>query len=253
MDVLLGFSFAQLAAVAFLFVWGGFVRTGLGFGGAALGLPPLLMVFDEPIFWLPIIGTHLLFFSGLTLRTRMSAVDFPYLKRACLIIIPFALLGVFGLIQLPSGWLVLFIYLISLFYGILWLIGVAVKSSTKWVDRFLLALGGYIAGVSLTGAPLMVAVFMRNVAADKLRNTLFLLWFSLVSIKMITFMVFGVNIQFLAALSLIPVAFIGHVLGLKAHQHIVQKDQLFKRFVGGGLTVVSFLGLLQYATSWAGG
>lgn len=246
MDILLGLSYAELAAVALLFVWTGFVRTGLGFGGAALGLPPLLFIVDEPIYWLPIIGTHLLFFSGMTLRTRISGVDFPYLRKAALIIIPFSLIGVFGLISFPSEWLVLFIYSVSLFYAVLWLSGLAVSSSNRWVDRFLLAVGGYVAGVSLTGAPLMVAVFMRNVSAKKLRNTLFVLWFSIVSIKMLTFIALSVQIHFLAALCLIPIAFIGHLLGLKAHEYILKNDQLFKRAVGGGLTLVSVLGLAKY-------
>lgn len=249
MDVLLDFSLLQLVFVALLFIWTGFVRTGLGFGGAALGLPPLLFIFDEPIYWLPIIGTHLLFFSGMTLRTRLSGIDFPYLKKTSLIIIPCSLVGVFGLINLPSSWLVLFIYCVSLFYAVLWLSGLAVSSSNIWVDRFLLAMGGYVAGVSLTGAPLMVAVFMRNVETAKLRNTLFVLWFSLVSIKMLTFISFGVDTQFFAALSLIPVAFIGHILGLKAHEFIVQNDKVFKRSVGGGLTMVSLLGLGKYFLS----
>lgn len=245
MEVLLDLPMVQLCIVGILFIWTGFVRTGLGFGGAALGLPPLLFIVDEPIYWLPIIGLHLLFFSGITLRTRLSGVDFPYLKKTSLIIVPFALVGVFGLIRLPSSWLVIFIYLVSLFYAVLWLLGLAVSSSNKWVDRILLAVGGYVAGVSLTGAPLMVAVFMRNVAVEKLRNTLFVLWFSLVSIKMLTFLMFDVDIHFLAALALIPAAYIGHLMGLKAHDHIMRNDQLFKRGVGGGLVLVSALGLAK--------
>ena len=38
------FSLLQLLLIGLLFVWTGFVRTGLGFGGAALGLPPLLFI-----------------------------------------------------------------------------------------------------------------------------------------------------------------------------------------------------------------
>ena len=247
MDVLLSFSAIELLLLAILFVWTGFVRTGLGFGGAALGLPLLLFLFDEPIFWLPIIGTHLLFFSGLTLTTRLSNVDFPYLRKTSLIIIPFSLIGVFGLISLPSEWLVLFVYSVSLFYAVLWLLGLALSSSNQWIDRILLAMGGYVAGVSLTGAPLMVAVFMRNVAPAKLRNTLFVLWFSIVSIKMLTFIVLGVDTHFLAALCLIPVTYVGHYFGLRAHEYMLSNDKLFKRLVGGGLILVSTLGLAKYA------
>ena len=230
-------------ATALLFVWTGFVRTGLGFGGAALGLPLMLFVVDDPRLWLPIISVHLLFFSGLTLRTRLHNVDWAYLKRSSLYIIPPAIVGVFGLINLPILWLNLFIYSITLFYGLMWLLNRNIHSQRNWVDKVLLVLGGYIAGTSLTGAPLMVAVYMRNVSKEQLRDTLFVLWFILVSIKMMTFISFSVPLHFLAALKLLPVAAIGHVLGLKAHDVIMRKDQLFKRWIGGGLIIVSSLGL----------
>lgn len=161
-------------------------------------------------------------------------------------IIPFTLVGVFGLIQLPTDWLLVFIYSITLFYAVLWLLGLSLRSQNIWVDRFLLSIGGYVAGTSLTGAPLMVAVYMRNVRAELLRNTLFVLWFILVSIKMSAFVALGVALNWLDALLLIPVAAIGHYLGLKAHQAILQNDQLFKRLTGGVLLLISALGLLSH-------
>ncbi|MEQ1636867.1 MAG: TSUP family transporter [Methylococcales bacterium] len=246
--VLLDFSLNQTLIVAGLFVWTGFVRTGLGFGGAALGLPLLLFVSNDPRLWLPIISVHLLFFSGLTLRARLHNVDWRYLRHTSIYIIPPAIVGVFGLVNLPILWLNSFIYSITLFYGFIWLLNRSIKSQYDWVDNVLLVLGGYIAGTSLTGAPLMVAVYMRHVSKDQLRDTLFLLWFILVSIKMTTFIVLKVDLHFQAALSLIPIAAIGHILGLKAHAAIMRNDLLFKRWIGGGLVIVSALGLWSLRT-----
>lgn len=245
--MLLDFSVSQTLIVCLLFVWAGFVRTGLGFGGAALGLPLMLFVDNDPLLWLPIIGTHLLFFSGLTLSKRLHNVDWAYLRWSSLYIIPPAIIGVFGLVNLPTLWLNVFIYAISLFYGIIWMLNRTITSSQNGVDKLLLILGGYVAGTSLTGAPLMVAVYMRNVAKEKLRDTLFVLWFVLVTIKMSTFIALSVDLHFTTALALIPVAAIGHVLGLKAHDAIMRNDQAFKRWIGGGLAVVSALGLLNLA------
>ena len=239
------FSSYQILWVILLFVWTGFVRTGLGFGGAALGLPLMLFLHNDPLLWLPIISVHLLFFSGLTLRTRLHNVDWHYLRKSAYYIIPPAIIGVFGLVNLPTLWLNIFIYSITLFYGLIWLMNWAIESHHPWVDKVLLMLGGYVAGTSLTGAPLMVAVYMRNVSKEKLRDTLFVLWFILVSLKMSTFLALGVNAQWLTALLLIPGAAVGHVLGLKAHEIIMRNDLLFKRWVGGGLVVVSTLGLLS--------
>lgn len=243
--MLLDFSFSQTLIVCLLFVWAGFVRTGLGFGGAALGLPLMLFLNNDPLLWLPIIGTHLLFFSGLTLSKRLHNVDWAYLRHSSLYIIPPAIVGVFGLVNLPTLWLNVFIYSISLFYGIIWMLNRSIESHQNWVDKLLLMLGGYVAGTSLTGAPLMVAVYMRNVAREKLRDTLFVLWFVLVSIKMTTFLALSVKMNFTTALLLLPVAAIGHVLGLKAHDAITRNDITFKRWIGAGLAVVSALGLLN--------
>jgi hypothetical protein len=50
----------MVTPVSLIFMWAGFVRTGLGFGGAALGLPLMLLVGASPVYWLPVIGLHLL-------------------------------------------------------------------------------------------------------------------------------------------------------------------------------------------------
>ena len=81
--------------------------------------------------------------------------------------------------------------------------------------------------------------------AHRLRNTLFVLWFILVSIKMSTFAAVGVDLHLLDALLLLPVAAIGHVLGLRTHEFILRNDQLFKRVIGLMLGLVSGLGLVK--------
>ncbi len=239
------FSLSQMVLTALLFMWAGFVRSGLGFGGAALGLPLMLFIVDQPVFWLPVIGFHLLFFSTITLRSRLNNVDWNYLKHSIIYIIPPALIGVFGLLNLPNRWLLFFIYGITLFYAFMWLLNKNIHSENNWFDRALLVLGGYVAGTSLTGAPLMVAVYTRHVSARQLRDTLFVLWFVLVSIKMSTFAALGVELNAVLALLLLPVAAIGHIAGLKAHHYIVRNDVLFKRLIGGVLIIISTLGLLN--------
>lgn len=237
------FSILDIAFTALLFMWAGFVRSGLGFGGAALGLPFMLFIYNQPVYWLPIIGAHLLFFSALTLRTRFNNIDWKYLKFSLYYIIPPALIGVLGLVSLPNLWIVTFIYSITLFYAFMWLLNKSIHSESRWIDKMLLIFGGYVAGTSLTGAPLMVAVYVRNVVLSQLRNTLFVLWFILVSIKMTAFAALGVDLNLLTALVLLPVAAVGHIIGLKMHDRILQNDVLFKRVIGGMLVIVSSLAL----------
>ena len=237
------FSLLEIILTGLLFMWAGFVRSGLGFGGAALGLPFMLMIYNQPVYWLPIIGLHLLFFSALTLRTRLHHVNWSYLKESLYYIIPPALIGVFGLLNLPNLWVVTFIYCITLFYSVMWLTNKSIHSDNIWIDKLLLILGGYVAGTSLTGAPIMVAVYVRNVVKTQLRNTLFVLWFILVTIKMTTFAALGVELNALTSLILLPVAAIGHIIGLKTHDMILRNDVMFKRVIGGMLMLVSGLAL----------
>jgi hypothetical protein len=157
--------------------------------------------------------------------------------------VPAAIVGVLGLVSLPNQWMVLFIYSVTLFYAVIWVMNWAILSRSDGFDKVLLVIGGYVAGTSLTGAPFIVAVYLRHVARELLRNTLFVLWFVLVSIKMGTFAALGVDLRLLDALALLPVAAVGHVLGLKAHDWLMRDDRRFKRVIGGVLIVISSLGL----------
>jgi len=239
------FGPGQLVATALIFIWSGFVRSGLGFGGAALGLPFMLLVYDQPVFWIPLIGSHLLFFSGLTLSNRLHNVDWRYLWRSGRLILPAAFAGVFGLLNLPNGLLLGCIYAITLIYAVLWALDRAISSKHAWIDNLLLVLGGYVSGSSLTGAPLMIAVFMRHVSLGQLRDTLFVLWFIIVAFKLATLRVLGVPLQLAAATLLLPVAAIGHVIGLKCHDWLLERERLCRRLLGCLLVVVSLAGLWQ--------
>lgn len=244
---LLDFSLQQLIFTALVFVWSGFVRSGLGFGGAALSLPLLLLISDRPLFWLPIIGLHLLFFTTLTLRKRFRHVDWGVLGKTWYYILPAKLAGVFGLLNLPNDWLIIIIYCITMFYALLWVLNWQIQSQKGWMDKILLIIGGYFSGTSLTGAPLMASVYAHMTERHRLRDTLFVLWFVLVSIKIATLYAFGVDLQVASAIVLIPIAGLGHYVGLKVHDLILQNDQIFKRVIGGVLIMICIIGLLSLA------
>ena len=93
----------------------------------------------------------------------------------------------------------------------------------------------------------MAAVYAHMTEKHRLRDTLFLLWFVLVSIKIATLYAFGVDLQVASAIVLVPIAGLGHFVGLKAHDLILQNDQLFKRVIGGVLVLICVIGLLGLA------
>ncbi|MGO1659506.1 MAG: TSUP family transporter [Marinobacter sp.] len=267
-------SLIQYGLVALIFVWSGFVRSGLGFGGAVLSLPFLLLVKNDPLIFLPIIAVHLLFFSSLTIwmnnrNNRKTAtagstekltgfgpdvepnrpegtVDWHYLWRMLGIMLVPKLIGVFGLFTLPPNVLSAIIFVIVAIYSVSYIINRPFRSKSKTVDVLLLMAGGYISGTSLIGAPLIIAVAAQHVAREKLRDTLFGLWFILVLIKLAAFVWVGLDLQLIHHLWLLPCAAIGHVIGLRFHERILKAETpVFFRMLGVVLLVVSSVGMIS--------
>ncbi|MEX1668031.1 TSUP family transporter [Zhongshania guokunii] len=245
----------QYLLIGIIFIWSGFVRSGLGFGGAVLSLPFLLLVDNQPLVFLPLISVQLLIFSSITLvlnnrssqsigREHASTVDWPYLRYMLGIMIVPKLLGVLGLITLPADTLSIIIFSIVSIYAISYMVNKPFKSNSKFIDAVFLIVGGYISGTSLIGAPLIIAVAAQHVAREQLRDTLFALWFIFVAIKLGAFIYAGIDLQLIHHLWLLPCAGIGHVIGLRFHRHMLKAETpLFFRFLGGTLLAISMLGL----------
>lgn len=268
-------STTQLVLIGLIFVWSGIVRSGLGFGGAVLSLPFFLLVADDPLLFLPPIAIHLLVFSGWItwqghrraqqarheqasainaagLETNQvqqasqaaSNVDWSFLKRALKIMIVPKIIGVIGLLTIEPRLMTVIIFGIVLVYAIGYVINRPVRSQHPWVERGLLMLGGYVSGTSLTGAPLIISIFARHVAKHQLRDTLFVLWFILVTIKMVSFLAAGVDLQLKAQLWAFPCALVGHLIGQRLHQRLVAAETpQFFRLLGLALIVISLVGL----------
>ncbi|MEC8902135.1 MAG: TSUP family transporter, partial [Pseudomonadota bacterium] len=236
----------QYVLIGLIFAWSGFVRTSLGFGGAVLALPFLLLVVNEPLVFLPIIAIHLLIFSSWiawnghrqlqqagSSAAVQSNIDWGYLGKALKIMIVPKLVGVVGLLTLPANVMTSIIFGIVIIYAIGYVLNKPFRSNNKYVDYVLLGLGGYVSGTSLIGAPLIVSVFATHVAKEQLRDTMFVLWFILVVIKMVSFVIADVDLQLIHQLWLLPCAFIGPLLGEKAHRYLLNADTgLFFRVLG---------------------
>lgn len=249
----------QYVLIALIFVWSGFVRSGLGFGGAVLSLPFLLLVHNEPLVFLPIIAVHLLVFSSLTIwlnnrrgaahsaeQPHESTVDWRYLRYLLGVMIVPKLIGVFGLITLPSQVLSAIIFVIVAVYSLSYIVNRPFRSGSRAVDMMFLMVGGYISGTSLIGAPLIIAVAAQHLSKHRLRDTLFALWFILVFIKLAAFIWVDVDLQLIHHLWLLPCAAVGHVIGLKLHRRMLQAETpVFFRVLGVVLLAVSLVGLFE--------
>ena len=81
---------------------------------------------------------------------------------------------------------------------------------------------------------------------EKLRDTVFVLWFILVSIKMSAFAIARIDLQLENQWWLLPAAAIGHFIGDKFHQRLLEMDTgIFYRLLGFALFVTSIIGLLK--------
>jgi uncharacterized membrane protein YfcA len=73
-----------------------------------------------------------------------------------------------------------------------------------------------------------------------------MVWWILVSIKLTAFVIADVDIQLLNALLLLPCAALGHLIGHRFHQQLLQRDsRSFYRILGWVLLGTSFVGLGQ--------
>jgi Sulfite exporter TauE/SafE. len=244
----------EYAAIALIFVWSGFVRSGLGFGGAVLALPFLLLVVNDPVVFLPIIAVQLVLFSSLIMwqstqgqaPDQPPSINWPYLKRILSIMIVPKIAGVIGLLTLPAVIMSSLIFIIVLAYAIGYIINRPIAVNSRWQEYGFLGVGAYISGTSLTGAPLIVPVVASKVAKHELRNTLFVLWWILTVIKLISFVIAGIDLQLIHHLWLLPCAYIGHILGQRTHDYLVrQETPTFFRVLGVALVVVSLTGLAR--------
>jgi uncharacterized membrane protein YfcA len=253
----------QYVLIALVFVWSGFVRSGLGFGGAVMSLPFLLLIDNRPLVYLPIIAVHLLFFSSITVwqnykkhrqmihagaaqKSEGGTIDWAYLKKSMKVMIIPKLIGVAGLLTIPASVMTGIIFSIVSVYSVTYILNKPFKSTNPWLDKLFLVLGAYISGTSLIGAPLIISVFATHVAKHQLRDTLFVLWFILVVIKMIAFLIAGVDLQLAQHLWLLPCATVGHLIGLRFHQKIVDGDpKVFYRVLGVSLLCVSLMGVVS--------
>lgn len=254
------FSLVQLAFIIIIFVWSGFVRSGLGFGGAIFTLPFLLLVHNDPLFFLPIISIHLLLFASITLgreqwkkyQSRSSAnptkstINWWFVRYSLPIMLAPKIIGVVGLLILPIDLMNIIIFILIAGYGITYITDREMRSQNSLMNIVFLALGAYISGTSLLGGPLIIAVALRYISPQEYRSTLFVIWVFLVSIKMIAFAVAGVDLQFINALLLLPFAGIGHYLGLIFHDRLLSRDDRgFYRAIGWILLVTSCAGIGQ--------
>lgn len=254
---MLDLSWYQYSLISLLFVWSGFVRSGLGFGGAVFSLPFLLMIVNDPIIWLPIISIHLLFFSTITVykshkkalvtdNIGSSTIDWRFLFYSLKIMIIPKLIGVFGLITLDPKLLSGIIFFIIASYSLTYIFDRSFNSNSKILDVIFLMLGGYISGSSLIGAPLIIAVYANHINRRQLRDTLFVLWFILVAIKLSAFIYANVNLQLIHHLWLLPSAAIGHFIGLRFHDRMLEvKPVIFYRGLGIILLITSLFGIAQ--------
>lgn len=228
------------------FVWSGFIRASLGVGALILMLPFALLVINTPLIIVPVVATHAVILSSLTVLQHFYNVSWKHVGIFLgITFIPF-IIGLYGLIQLPEKWLVLLAYMITLVYSLsyLWPRPVAKKSTI--LDLVTLIIGGYINGLSFTGGPPIAAVMSKHVPKRQFRDTFLAMVILIATIKLSTFYWLGISLQPQLQLIVIPAVLLGHVMGLRFHRYFVSMDErIFYRWLGIVLLMVTLLGIIK--------
>lgn len=247
----LSLPLGSIVGIALCFVWSGFVRSGLGFGGAALSLPIFLQIVEAPLVFLPALAWQLLFFSSLTIATRLHNVNWRFLAKLSLqLAIPFGA-GLFGLLSLPPNILAAIVYTTTFMFGMAYVANRMLTGGNQIVNAVSLGLGAYVSGIALIGAALIVAASSHRLPSAQVRDTFFMLWIVMVISKLSALKAADIDLQWQLSLLTLPLVGIGHFFGLKLHSRIVSGDRAgFNRLIGAGLCLVSFLGLYSVIRSY---
>ena len=113
-----------------------------------------------------------------------TTVNWPFVRYTLLIMIVPKLAGVIGLLMLPTDLMNIIIFTLITGYALTYIFDKPLQSNSRTVDVILLAAAAYISGTSLIGGPLVIAVALRHIKPHEFRNTLFMVWWILVSIKL---------------------------------------------------------------------
>ena len=239
------FTPVSIIILLIAFWWSAFVRAGLGFGGAGLMYPIAFLVVDSVLFIVPIVGMHLLFFSGITLaKGGYKKVDWSVATKLILIILPAKLVGVFGLLQMSDFWLLMSVYSILIVYSFGYIFNYQPPKPNPWLNVPILLLGGYVAGLNLAGAPIIAAVALQYLNKENARESMYVVWIVLVSLKLLTLVAFNVDMQLQHQLWLLPIACVGHIMGSRFHKKLQSmQNENFYRWMGGALLALSLIGL----------
>ena len=241
------FTVYSIVILAIAFWWSGFVRAGLGFGGAGLMYPVALLAVDSVIFLVPIVCIQLLVFSGSTLLRDYRKINWRVAGGLFGATLPAVLVGVFGLITLPQFTVLLMLYVIIAGYALSYIFNFRVRQSSKWIEIPSLLIGGYASGIALAGAPIIAAVGIRYLEKEQVRATLFVVWILTATIKLVTLYSFEVDLQLRHQLWLLPMAFAGHLMGMRLHDRLLELQSfVFYRWMGIGLLSLSLIGLSRH-------
>ena len=209
--------------------------------------PIALLAVDSVIFLVPIVCIQLVVFSGTTLLRDYQRINWRV--AGCLFgaTLPAILAGVFGLIKLPQFTVLLMLYFIIAAYALSYIFNFRVQKPSKWLEIPSLLIGGYASGIALAGAPIIAAVGIRYLKKEEVRATLFVVWILTAGIKLTTLYSFGVDLQLRHQLWLLPMAFAGHLVGMRLHERLLKMQNLvFYRWMGIGLLSLSLIGLSRH-------
>ncbi len=235
-----------ITGLVLCFLWSGFIRSGLGFGGLVLTLPFALMVVDSPLHILPVAIVHAFLIGTSTMLTGFHNIDWRRLGKIVLVVSGPVALGLLGLITIPEKLLLLLVFGVVMIYSLHYIHPFIRISGRGWSDLAALILGGYLSGLALLGSPLIVSVAAGWIERRRLRDSLLALWVILAPPKLAVLYFSGVDLHLDWQWWLLPTNLVGHYLGLKFHDYLLGlRSSGFYRWLGVTLMIVVLVGIAR--------
>jgi uncharacterized membrane protein YfcA len=236
-----------MLTVLFVFIacLGMFVQSTVGFAGALLAVP-LLSLLWAPREAVPIYILVMIAVNPFVIWESRRHIQWPIVRTLLITALPTNFLGVWALDKLPSTHIRLFVSVVTLTFGLLFLLNIPIRfkdTSVRLAGAG--ALSGFLGGsIAASGPPVVLYALAQEWKKDEMRATLLTCYFLLnVSTSLFTISRGMVDskgaVQALAAV--LPVLVVSR-LGIRLKNRL--SESTFRRAVLG---VILFAGVLGIA------
>jgi uncharacterized membrane protein YfcA len=222
------------------------VQSTVGFAGALLAVPLFSLLMD-PRDAVPIYVLVMMAVNPVVIWESRRHIQWPIVRTLLITALPANFLGVWALDKLPSVHIKLFVSVVTLTFGILFLLNVPIRFKDTGVRRGLAGLlSGFLGGcIAASGPPVVIYALAQEWKKEEMRATLLTFYFLLnvsTSIFALSRGMVDSNGAILALTAIVPVILVSR-FGIHLKNRL--SELTFRRAVLGVILFVGVLGIVN--------